>query len=141
MSRRRKRDSPGSTERRPDVPDHALESVLRLVSEGRLTPTEAGPILDALEGRTLDPDDAPPAGSADAPAGGPGRAIRIEVTDKGRQVVNLRVPLALGRAALHRIPGLSETTTDRLREAIDAGMRGPILSVDDDGDGVRIVIE
>jgi hypothetical protein len=69
------------------------------------------------------------------------RAIRIEVSDRGRKVVNLRVPLALGRAALDRIPGLTDTVTERVREALASGITGPILDVDDDGDGVRIFIE
>jgi hypothetical protein len=127
------------------MPDDALERVLRLVAEGRLSAEEAGPILDALEARgapapTDDP--APTAASATSPGGGPGRALRIEVVENGRKVVNLRVPIALGRAALSRIPGLSEATTDRVKEAIESGLTGPILAVDEGaGDGVRILIE
>ena len=125
------------------MPDDALESVLRLVAEGRLTAAEAGPILDALEVRST-------AGGPDRDAEDdtegrdrqPGKAIRLEVTEGGRKVVNLRVPLALGRAALGRVPGLTEATTDRIREAIEAGITGPIVHVDEgSGDGVRIVIE
>jgi SHOCT-like protein len=130
------------------MPDDALESVLRLVAEGRLTAEEAGPILDALEARSKasanqDADAATdPANDPDARQRGTGRAIRLEVTENGRKVVNLRVPLALGRAALNRVPGLSEATTDRIREAIEAGITGPIVHVDEgSGDGVRIVIE
>jgi hypothetical protein len=128
------------------MPDDALESVLRLVADGRLTAEEAGPILDALEARrnASSPGDATTA-DADEPTGsqrGQGRAIRLEVTDHGRKVVNLRVPLALGRAALDRVPGLSQATTERIREAIEAGITGPIVQVDEGtGDGVRIVIE
>ncbi len=127
------------------MPDDALESVLRLVADGHLTAKEAGPILDALEG-TAGPQSTThprPAGeSAAPPIGGPGRALRLEVIEGGRKVVNLRVPIALGRAALSRVPGLSEATSDRIREAIEAGITGPILAVDEGtGDGVRIVIE
>ncbi len=127
------------------MPDDALESVLRLVADGRLTAEEAGPILVALE-RTAGPrfaTTARPAGeSAAPPAGGPGRALRLEVTEGGRKVVNLRVPIALGRAALSRVPGLSAASSERIREAIEAGITGPILAVDEaTGDGVRIVIE
>ena len=127
------------------MPDDALEAVLRLVADGRLSAEEAGPILDALEARgpAHDPADPDPVrGSAAPPAGGPGRALRVEVTEAGRKVVNLRVPLALGRAALQRIPGLSDATSERVREAIESGLTGPIVAVDDhDGDGVRILIE
>ena len=130
------------------MPDDALESVLRLVAEGRLSAEEAGPILDALDARTNpattgDRDQTSANdGDGDEPRRGPGRAIRLEVTEKGRKVVNLRIPLSLGRAALDRVPGLSEATTDRIREAIEAGITGPIVHVDEgSGDGVRIVIE
>jgi hypothetical protein len=128
------------------MPDDALEAVLRLVADGRLSAEEAGPIIDALEARrpahdrSADPD--PVRGSAAPPAGGPGRALRVEVSEAGRQVLNLRVPIALGRAALQRIPGLSDATSDRVREAIDNGLTGPIVAVDDrDGGGLRILIE
>lgn len=129
--------------------DDALERVLRLVAEGRLTADEAGPILDALETRA-DVADAATTRTAGRPAatastgssdGGSARAIRIEVSDQGRKVINLRVPLALGRAALDRIPGLSDGMADRVREALASGITGPIVDIDDDGDGVRIVIE
>ncbi len=127
------------------MPEDALERVLRLVAEGRLSAEDAGPLLDALEVRerlTTKDDPTPTAASATTPSGGPGRALRIEVVENGRKVVNLRVPLALGRAALSRIPGLSETTSDRVREAIESGLTGPILTVDEGaGDGVRILVE
>ena len=120
--------------------DPAIRRVLDLVAEGRMTAAEAAPILDALDAATTNGPAgavAPKASSDDAPA----RAVRIEVSDAGRAVVNLRVPLSLGRAAVDRIPGLSETLADRIREALDKGLKGPIVEVDDDGDGVRIVIE
>ena len=133
------------------MPEDPLESVLRLVAEGRLSAEEAGPIIDALQATKsagpagapeITTDDPRPAGaSAASPSGGPGRAIRIQVTDKGNQVVNLRVPLALGRAAIARIPGLSEATAEQIREAIETGLRGPIVDIDDEGDTVRIVVE
>ena len=146
-----------------------LEQVLRLVAEGRLTADEAAPILAALDepgtapagesaGRSArDRATEPPGGFGfDAPPGptgwpdgaragiGPGRpasTLRIEVRDAGRNVVNLRLPLAVGRFALERVPGLSTDQVDRVREAMSSGLRGSVLDVDDDGDGVRISIE
>ena len=131
------------------MPDDALERVLRLVAEGRLTADEAGPILDALDDR---------AGSERGTGGGfgpsgqdgaaidakdrdPARTLRVEVTDGGRAVINLRIPLSLGRAALNQVPGISDATSDRIREAIDAGIKGTIVDVDDGDDGVRISLE
>jgi hypothetical protein len=128
----------------------AMDRILQLVAEGRISAEEAGPILDALSGTgTSDPGDRshPPTGSASAGGskassdGSPARAIRIEVSESGRQVVNLRVPLALGREALARIPGLSDSLTDRVREAMASGFKGSLVDVDDEGGGVRIYIE
>ena len=133
------------------MPDDALDQLLRLVAEGRLTAEEAGPILDALETRSAherrdDPElifdqRATAAGSKASSADAPARAIRIQVSGDGRDVVNLRVPLALGRAALDSIPGLSESTTERIRAALATGFKGPLVQVDDEGGGVRIAIE
>ena len=123
------------------MPADAFERVLRLVRAGKLTAEEAGPILDALEAtRAGSPGRAPgtqPRGDEDSPA----RALRVEIGERGRTVVNLRIPISLGRAAINHVPGISETTSERIREAIAAGIRGPIIDVDEDGDSVRISIE
>ena len=121
--------------------DDALERVLRLVSEGHLSAEEAAPILDALASRPPGPPSPPDPGTPPAFGAGPARAIRIEVLEAGRKVINLRVPLALGRAAIGRVPGISELTTERIREAIAAGIKGSIVEVEENGDGVRISIE
>jgi len=69
------------------------------------------------------------------------RSLRIEVMDNGKRVVNLRLPIAVGRLALDRIPGLPADQVTRVRDALASGYRGSILEVDDEGDGVRIVLE
>jgi len=120
--------------------DDAIERVLRLVDEGHLTAEEAGPILDALADRGPRPSTSP-GGDESPPDDRPATALRIEVRESGRSVVNLRVPLALGRAAIGRVPGISEITSERIREAIAAGIKGPIVEVEEDGGGVRISIE
>jgi hypothetical protein len=115
-----------------------VERVLRLVADGHLSADEAEPILDALADR--DRMNGP--GAPSPAANRRGRYARIEVSDGGRSAVDLRIPLALGELALGRIPGLSREDTDRVRAAIDAGVTGPVLAVtDEDGDGVRIIIE
>lgn len=130
--------------------DEGLEAVLRLLAEGRLTAEEAGPIIDALNDRPPTGRRGPTSGTGTAGAGtggsmsgddSPARVLRVQVTENGRTVINLRIPLSLGRAAISQVPGISEATTDRIREAIEAGIKGSILEVDEAGDGVRISIE
>ena len=123
-----------------------LEEVLRLVADGKLTAEEAAPILAALDDRGPRPEPAAAAPTDEAPgrdrAGRSGaRTLRIEVKDQGRPVINLRLPVALGKLALDRVPGLSGEQASRVRDALNSGYLGSLLEVDDDGDGVRIILE
>lgn len=126
----------------------AFERVLKLVSEGRLTAEEASPILDALAaasqpGATAKAA-APAAAGTDAgnASRGAPRFARIEVRDGGKRVVDLRIPISLGRLALGRVPGLSAQHISDVERAVASGDRGPILDVEDEaGSGVRIVLE
>ena len=140
-----------------------LERVLKLVAEGRLTPEEAAPILDALDRK---PPKSGPSGPAEGSANARGfadsgptieagvdagmspgdgrtpRYARVEVRENGRRVVDLRIPISLGRFALSRVPGLSKEQIAEVEEAVSHGAHGPILDIQDgDGDGVRIVLE
>jgi SHOCT-like protein len=123
-----------------------IDRVLQLVAEGKLSAEDAGPILAALD-RNARPD--PGAGTAPAADPGAGQAAagaprfaRVEVRERGRRVVDLRVPISLGRFALSRVPGLSSQQISEVEEAVTTGAHGPILDVEDeDGDGVRIVLE
>ena len=129
------------------MPD-PLEQVLQLVADGILTAAEAAPILDALGAAGLTSDDAAAEHDADAEReanaasnGGRAKSIRVEITEGGRKVINLRVPVSLGRMALDRVPGLSGNNADLIRQALADGRSGPVLVIDDEGDGVRIVLE
>ena len=183
-----------------------LETVLRLVAEGHLTPEQAAPIIEALthaeraaSGTTLDEEAAGDASDFDARFGAGfdafgdrldrlgerinrrverrvgrrldraqtrveaararaeeglaaarqgmaapgGRQLRIRVTERGRQVVNLRIPIGFVETALKFVPGLGGDQSQRIRDAVQAGAVGPILDVEDpDGNGgVLISVE
>lgn len=160
-----------------------LETLLRLVAEGRLTPEEAAPIIEALtRAERPDRDDHPAfdhdfergfarldrlgeridrkvsrrieraqrraeaarAGVAEGiSATGGGRQLRIKVTERGRQVVNLRIPIGFVETALTFVPGLGGEQSQRIRDAVRSGVVGPILDVEDaDGQGgVLISVE
>jgi hypothetical protein len=126
----------------------AFEQVLRLVAEGKLTAAEAGPILDALGEAESTVERARGAASGPPSTGSPGTttpgtptALRIEVTEDGRKVVNLRIPVSLGRIALDRVPGLSGDNADLIRRALAEGVVGQLLAIDDGEDVVRIALE
>lgn len=131
----------------------AMERVLQLVAEGKLSAEDAGPILDALAAPEPSAPRVPGAtgaasGIADTAyvAGATGASgakfARIMVMEGGRRVVDLRIPASLGHLALGRVPGLSADQVTELRQAISLGRTGPLLEVEDpDGDGVKIVLE
>ena len=120
-----------------------LETILRLVADGTLTPEQAAPIIDALTAadrgpRAMDPGPQP----GDTSVAGRGRHLRIRVTERGRQVVNLRIPLAFAEMATRMVPGIDEEGWGRIRQAVATNVVGPILDVEDpDGDGVLISVE
>jgi polyhydroxyalkanoate synthesis regulator phasin len=152
-----------------------LETILRLVAEGKLSPDEAAPIIDALTraerdverptrpdrfGRRMEragrrlaqaherledafrhADERLDAGLSGAEAQG-GRQLRIRVTERGRQVVNLRIPIGFVDAALGFVPGLGGDQSERIRDAVRSGAVGPIIDVEDpDGGSVLISVE
>ena len=146
-----------------------LETVLRLVADGTLTPEQASPIIQALTRAERESDPAKDIhGSIDRSvaraqrsaerahhrfedaharaqekgAGGRGRQLRIRVTEHGRQVVNLRIPIGFVDAALKFVPGIGEDQSERILDAVRAGTVGPIVDVEDpDGGGVLITLE
>jgi hypothetical protein len=152
-----------------------LETILRLVADGTLSPEEAGPIIEALTRaeRAAEPDGVEHVGHHaerarrhaerlarhagrverhvaraearvdEAMGQAHGRQLRIRVTERGRQVVNLRIPIGFVDAALRFVPGLGGDQASRIRDAVRAGVVGPILDVEDpDGQGgVLISVE
>jgi hypothetical protein len=132
-----------------------LERVLELVANGRLTPEEAAPIIEALTTQRISAADQIAAAYARVDearervdgirktfSGIGGRKLRIRITERGRQVVNLNIPLGFVDVALGAVPGISEEQTVRIREAIRGGQVGPIVDVEDeDGDTVLITVE
>ena len=123
-----------------------VEKILNLVDQGVLTPEEADEILTALSSsKAQEPAPEPPPTPQPDPATQSAqqapRHLRIQVTERGRAVVNLRVPMNIAGWASNYIPGLSDQDADRIRGAIASGMRGSIIDIGDDEDRVLITSE
>jgi hypothetical protein len=123
-----------------------LATVLRLVAEGKLSPDEAAPIIEAVSGARRaapPPPPPPPASNPDAfAASGRGRRVRIRVSERGRRVVDVRVPIAFARAAARMIPGIPDSYATLIDQAVEGETLGTIVDAEDEkGDGVVISIE
>jgi hypothetical protein len=122
-----------------------LATILRLVAEGKLTADEAAPIIEALS--------LPPRASGDAHEahaarhglhgeGSPRRRIRIQVNERGRRVVDLRVPLAFAAVAARAVPGIPDKYASLIEQAVASETVGAIVDTEDEnGDGVLITLE
>lgn len=113
-----------------------IDKILRLVAEGVLTPDEADEILSATAGPESQPTEA--TGEPVAKQSG-ARHLRIEVSEGGKKVVNLRVPMNIAGWASSFLPGLSDDHANRIRGAMASGERGPLLDINSD-DGSRVLI-
>lgn len=122
-----------------------LNTVLRLVAEGALSPEEAAPIIEALSGparRTPGPHDGQHGAHAEAHAErreGRGRRVHIQVSERGRRVVDVRVPLAFAAFAARAVPGLPERYAALIEQAVAGESIGAIVDTEDE-DGDRVVI-
>jgi hypothetical protein len=127
-----------------------MTTVLRLVAEGKLSPEEAAPIIEAL-GRAQDATTratqalaiGQPLDAEGRPVGsGRGRRVRIQVNERGRRVVDVRVPLAFAAAAARMVPGIPESYAALIEQAVDSNTTGTIVEAEDEtGDGVVISME
>jgi hypothetical protein len=119
-----------------------LTTVLRLVAEGKLSAEEAAPIIEAL-GRQTAPRPPEHPGTIPGKGTGRGRRVRIQVTERGRRVVDVRVPLAFAAMAARMVPGIPDSYAALIERAVEGDMVGPIvdLAEDEDGDGVLITVE
>jgi hypothetical protein len=118
-----------------------VEKILRLVSEGVLTPEEAEEILSATQGPDIQAEFQQPETGESTNSKSNDRHLRIEVTENGHRVVNLRVPMNIAGWASEFLPGLTDEQTNRIRGAMSSGERGPLLDINDGGSRVLIVSE
>ena len=116
-----------------------LATVLRLVSEGKLSPEEAAPIIDALN-RSGTGVTAEPLGEMSGTTRS--RRIRIQVNERGRRVIDVRIPLAFAAMAARMIPGIPDSYATLIEQAVDGDTIGTIVdSEDENGDGIQISTE
>lgn len=127
-----------------------LATVLRLVAEGKLSPDDAAPIIEALtahrpRGSGLDSEQPNAASTGDTGPGvadGRRRRVRIQVKERGRRVVDVRVPLTFAAMAARMVPGIPDSYAALIEQAVEGDNVGSIVDVEDEsGDGVLITME
>jgi hypothetical protein len=108
--------------------------ILRMVEEGKVSAEEGTRLLKALGN---DENEVTGARLTDS-----SRHVRVLVTDlvTGKQKVSVNIPLALVAMALRFIPNSAGIDKSALFAAIDTGMTGRIIDVQDDEHGQHVEI-
>jgi hypothetical protein len=68
--------------------------------------------------------------------------VRIQVSEGGRRVVDVRVPFAFAAVAARMVPGIPDSYATLIEQAVDSETIGTIVDAEDEnGDGVLISLE
>jgi hypothetical protein len=112
--------------------------ILRMVEQGKISAEEGARLMAAVN-RSEEEAPTPP----DSTAGtGNARFLRVRVTDtvSGVQKVSVNIPTKLVTFALRFVPEIQGVSTQSIREAIDSGLTGRIVDVQDTEEGNRVEI-
>ena len=141
------------------MPSEEGRQVLELLAQRKIDPDQAyrllralGDIPDAPRASTMppppEPPPAPPGRMDPHPPPGRGRTLRIRVTEKGKQKVNVAIPLAIARIGkLHLASSglvrghLSKFGIDLDQLLKEVESTGQIVDVNDDDGRVEIYVE
>jgi hypothetical protein len=110
--------------------------ILKMISDKQITAEEGARLLEALRS------------GADAPRDESSRPkwLRVKVTDRRSEKVKLNVTIPVGlvdvglKMGARFAPELAGMDSNAIQSALREGVRGRILSVDDDGDEERVEI-
>ena len=120
--------------------------ILRMVAEGTITPAEASDLLSALEHQRRPPAPQPVATVVKTAST---RNLSIQIIEGNNTKVNVRIPLALARAAGRFIPRQAQAYLEERDISIEAILQGlqaedgenTLLEVNDGDSFVRIAVE
>lgn len=109
-------------------------TILRMIEEGKISAEDGTRLLQALGGNE----------AAVAPSGGrKAQFVRIRVTDlmTGQQKVSVNLPVAVVALGLRFVPDSAGIDKQGILDAIEGGLSGRIVDVEDREDGTRIEVD
>jgi hypothetical protein len=126
------------------MPNEERDRILRMVAEGTITPAEASDLLSAIAGPPRPPARPAPISGIAVP-----RNLTIQIVDGDDTSVNIRIPLALARAAGKFIPrqaqsylNAHEINLEAIMESLQANDgENTLLEVVDGETNIRIAVE
>lgn len=121
-----------------DIQDERMQ-ILEMVEEGKISPSEAKELLDALEGEQMD---------ITHKKGAKWLKIRVKTMDDNPKV-NVNIPISLVDVGLKlakkfdpelKESGLEQIDLDEIIEAVKNGAEGKIVDVEDEESQTRVKI-
>ncbi len=113
--------------------------ILKMIEEGKISAEDGAKLLAALAGSKA-------ASTSGAINTNDSRWLRVRVTDSvsGKAKVNVNIPIGLVQVGLkvgaRFAPGLEAEETDAIMQALNSGMTGKIIDVNDEEDGEHVEI-
>jgi hypothetical protein len=110
--------------------------ILKMIADKQITADEGARLLEALRSGAEAPRD----------EGSRPKWLRVKVTDRRNEKVKLNVTIPVGlvdvglKMGARFAPELAGMDSNAIQSALREGVRGRILSVDDDGDEERVEI-
>lgn len=135
------------------MPTEEGRQVLQLLADGKIDADQAYRLLRALGDIHDEPSAPPRPPAADRPLDQPppgtrGRVLRIRVSERGKQKVNVAIPLAIARIGKMKLgaSGLVRGHLQKFGIDLDELLKevetaGRIVDINDDEDRVEIFVE
>lgn len=128
------------------MPNEERTRILQMVADAAITPAEAGDLLAALDGAQRPPTQATYAATVSRASA---KNLTIQIIDGSKTNVNIRIPLALARAAGRFIPrqaqaylNTHEINLEQLMESLQTNDgENTLLEVLDGDAHIRIAVE
>ena len=111
-------------------------TILRMIEQGKISAEDGARLLAALSGRK-ETENKPRPSVFDS-----SRNLQVRVSDLGssRQKVNVTVPVGLVQLIVNWLPSSAQSQLEQVQAAIDAGITGKLVEVEDQEAGVRVEI-
>lgn len=113
--------------------------ILNMIAESRISPEEGVKLLNALR-------ESSPRRPADGQAQGKARQLRVRITslDTGKVKVDINLPISLidvgVRMGARFAPELEGLDYEEIMEAIQRGVRGKVIDLEDEDGGERVEV-
>lgn len=124
-----------------------IKKILKMIEEGHITADEGQGLIEALGADSIETNE-----YDWSPTNKKAKFFKIRVTENGKQIVNISLPISLVEVGLKLgakidnkhaggIEGLEDIDFDEIIKAVKGGAQGKLVDIDKDDTKVEIFVE